>query len=325
MTQPRMRIPGATLHVTRTILERRFLLLPVGPVSEVFLFCFFHAAKVHGILVHALFVHSNHYHCVLSDPRGALSDFTQYAHWLISQCLLDYHRGLRPEANLEVLWSTDDTNEDLLTTHNAVLKEIVYDITNPVRDGMVYTHGDWPGICMGPREWLLPPRVVSRPKYFFSDKSKLPETVECKLVPPPQFGDRSPELLAREVQALIDCKERALRATRRAHGQTFMGVKRILRADPFDSPDSPRPRGGTTPTVAAGGDREAFAEAKKRVRDFRGRYRSARTKYRHLVEAGSAAAKEVIFPFGTLLMRKLHGLPCDDPDLSWCVLAHAPS
>jgi len=325
MTQPRMRIPGATMHITRTVAERRFLLMPLGPVSEAFLYCFFFFAKKHGIRVHSLFVHRNHYHAVLTDPLGLLSDFTHDVHMALGRCLLPYYRELPGGQNLETLWSSSDkTNEVLLPTQNAILDKISYDAVNVVRDGLLSSHRDWPGILLGARQWTGKPCLeVARPKHFFIEGGVAPDTVECELEPPPHFEDRSIDKLVADIGQLIDDKERAIRATMRQQGRSFMGLKKLLRDSPFDSPDTPRPKGRIKPSVAGGGDPDVYKNAVAAVRYFRSRYR-------HCIEEVKRCIEEmldpfgVIFPFGTLLMAKRHGFSCDDPQLDWCLRVPAP-
>jgi hypothetical protein len=92
--------------------------------------------------------------------------------------------------------------------------------------------------------------------------------------------------------------------THAAQGIGVRGVKAVLRTDPFDSPNKPRPKGKTNPTVAAGGDTAMLQEGIRLVRNFRERYREAWKAYR-------AGQREVLFPSGTLLVRTLHGVACD--------------
>ena len=68
-------LQGTTYLVTRRCLGRRFLLRPDRALNELIGYCLARAAKAHGIELHAVTVMSNHYHLVLTDPRGVLPDF----------------------------------------------------------------------------------------------------------------------------------------------------------------------------------------------------------------------------------------------------------
>ena len=59
-------------------------------------------------------------------------------------------------------------------------------------------------------------------------------------------------------------------------------------------------------------------------REFPQRYRQGMTRIRELLQQG-ADPRQVIMPYGTLLMRTRHGFRCEDPQLTWCILARAPS
>jgi hypothetical protein len=96
------------------------------------------------------------------------------------------------------------------------------------------------------------------------------------------------------------------------------GVKAVWRTDPFDSPNKPRPKGKTNPTVAAGGDTAMLQEGIRLVRNFRERFREAWKAYR-------AGQREVLFPSGTLLMCTLHGVACDSLQAPWCAAPLVPT
>ena len=69
MTQPRMRIAGATVMLTRTIANRRFLLRPSEVVNEVISYCLFAAASKCGVLIHSIAVMMDHLqYLALSSP-----------------------------------------------------------------------------------------------------------------------------------------------------------------------------------------------------------------------------------------------------------------
>ena len=103
----------------------------------------------------------------------------------------------------------------------------------------------------------------------------------------------------------------------RAAGQGILGVKEVLATDPFDAPNNVRPKGKRNPTVAAGGDHEAYKKAVVAVRQYRRQYREAWQSFRRGLEA--------TFPGGTLLMRHRHRQPCEPLDCWWCVLARCPA
>ena len=102
-----------------------------------------------------------------------------------------------------------------------------------------------------------------------------------------------------------------------------MGRTKFMRAAPFDAPSTPRPKGKNKPTVAGGGDPDLYKHAVTAVRDFRRRYRACRDMVKLCID-NKLDPRQVIFPFGTLLMSKRHGYACDDPQLDWCLRCPAP-
>jgi putative transposase len=307
-----MRVTGGTYLLTRTTSDRRLLLKPSSTVRQVFLYCLFRAANEHGVLVHGVWVESSHVHILVTDVRGELSEFMHWLNRHAANCLLKHYRKRYPHRTLENLWSSGSFNETLLVTREAVLEAFVYGATNPVKDGLVPDYRQWPGLASTPRDWVEPIRTATRPNLFFKQDNPSYATVEYRFTIPPQFRDRAPASLVRELERMIDDEQRSIRATRGS--KPFLGVKAVLALDPFDAPTSPRPTGTRNPTVKAGaGQSAAYQLAIKAVRSFREAYRAAR--------ALLCAGKQAVFPAGTLLLRKLLGVQCTEPDFGcWCCL-----
>jgi putative transposase len=315
VTMPRMCVPGGTYLVTRTCANRRFLLKPSALVNQTFLYCLARAAALHGILLHALCVESSHFHVVVTDTRGELS---QFMHWLdrhVARCLVEHYQETHPRQHLEGIWSKGHFGATLLLTHEAILDAIVYALTNPQKDGLVVDYRKWPGLCSRPRDWLAPERFAPRPELYFDPSKTELAKLGYRFTVPPQFADRDPEAFVRDVEALIRDAQRATCATLAAERRSFLGVNGVLAADPFDAPKSVRPKGRLKPCLAAGGHHEVMIEAKRALRYFRQRYRE---QWR-LFCTGAAA----IFPGGTLLMRRLFNVACEPLDAPWCLRAAA--
>jgi putative transposase len=315
VTLPRMCIVGGTYLVTRTTANRRFLLKPSPIVSRCFLYCVARAARRHRMLLHALCVESTHYHLVVTDPHGELSEFV---HWLdrhVARCLLEHYDQTHPHQHLDGIWSKDHFSATLLLTPEAVLDAVVYTLTNPQKDGLVREYRQWPGLHTTPRDWLLPARYAPRPELFFDQHNVEFAQADYQFVIPPQFADREPESLARDVETLVEDKQRAVHASMAAQGRTFLGAARIMRADPFDAPTSKRLKGTMNPRFAGGGNHEAMSQAVQALRLFRERYRQAWIAFCKGIAA--------VFPAGTLLMRRRFNVPCEPLDTPWCIRAPA--
>jgi len=312
MSQPRMSIPGGTYLVTRTTVLSLFLLVPSEEVNQILQYCFAWAARRNGILIHAISVQINHYHAVVTDPDGKLSEFVQELNRCAARCLLEYYRDRFPRRRLESLWTSSQSfGATLLVNANAVLDKILYTLINPVKDGMVLDYREWPGFSTYPSDWRGGVRRVRRPSYYFKGT---PEELEYQVDPPAQLDRGDVEGLIADVESHIRERQSEFAATFAAEGRPFRGVEAVLAVDPFDSPSTLRPVGDINPQVAAGADSEALKLAIGALRAFRSAYREAWQLFKKGVEA--------VFPGGTLLLRKRFGVQCGPLDaVYWCQLA----
>jgi putative transposase len=86
----------------------------------------FRAATMHGVLVHAVCVESSHFHAVVSDPRGELSEFMRWLDRHVALCLMAHYRLSHPHRQLEGIWSKQPFGATLLLTPEAIIDKIVY-------------------------------------------------------------------------------------------------------------------------------------------------------------------------------------------------------
>lgn len=310
MTQPRMSIPGATYLITRTTVMSLFLLTPSKTVNQIMEYCMAWAARGRGIVIHAVSVESNHFHMVVTDTEGRLSDFMQEMNRSAARCLLAYYRERFPKRRLETVWSNAQPfSATLLLTPHAVLEKVVYTLTNPVKDGLVRDYRKWAGLNTRPSDWRLGPRTIERPRYYFKNT---PEQISYQIMAPSQLGDCVESAIATTELHLREAQRQAaveLAAQRRS----VPGVAAILATDPFDAPSTQRPVSKLNPALAGGGDRQALSVAKQALKLFRLAYRSAWQDFK--------AGIQTVFPGGTLLMRTRFGQPCRPLDAYWCMTA----
>ena len=312
-----MRIPGATVMLTRTVSDRRFLLRPSKVVNKVFGYCLFAAAQKYGVLVHAVAVLSTHVHLIVTADDEQLSDFNAWLNRAVANCLLEHYRAQYPEVTIETLWSASKPHELTLVNKAAILNKMQYLFSNVVKDLLVHDYRKWPGLCSRPRDMLGGNKAYARPDVYFSESGRVPDSVSGTFTLPPAFDDEDAEDVVRTVETLVHQEQERLRKVN--HGKKYLGAKAALRVHPFDSPKNQRPRRKLTPIIAAGGDARALMEAKKAVIGFRRAYRAAWLLFKKL---GSAA-----LPAGTLKMH--HGYQQEREDdcgcFDWCVRMRAPA
>jgi putative transposase len=296
--QPRPAYPGTTYLITRRCSERRFFLQPSELVFQVFLFVLAVAANTFGIQVHAVCVLGNHYHAVITDPKGDVSAFYHYLHEFVSKCL-NASRG-----RWENMWSIEETNRVSLETLEAIEEKVGYTLCNPVSSELVSHAKDWPGMRLwwgeGKRKW-----TIKRPEVFFSAKGKVAAEATLELVPPPAlaaaYEDGGVEVMTKHLREL----EEKLRQEARKAGRRFLGVKAIRQQKWSECPDSFAKRRGLKPRVATRNKWKRI-EALLRNLEFVAQYREARKKWLE-------GDRDVVFPFGTYLMRVVHRVRCAGP------------
>ena len=129
-----------------------------------------------------------------------------------------------------------------------------------------------------------------------------------EIVPPRQLQEApgDVEAVVANVEQYIRDAQAQAAIKMAAAGRSFAGVKAIRRTDPFDAPQTQRPRGQLTPHLAAGGDRQAMGTAALALKLFRLAYREA--------WRGFKDGLEVVFPGGTLLMHRRFGATCEPLD-----------
>ncbi len=288
MTAPRQVLPGATYLVTRRCTQRHFLLRPGRLVNEVFLFILALAARRYGVRLHAYCVLSNHYHLILTDPHARLPAFCQFLDSLVARAL----NSLR--GRWENFWAPDSYSAVSLATPQDILEKAVYVLANPVAAGLVRSGRAWPGLWSAP-ELVGLSLVAARPNHFFSSEGHLPESIALRLTAPPGFD--SAKAYGEALASALAEKEAAER-----RGRSFLGVARVLKQRPTGQPGSGEPRQALNPRLAA---RDKW----KRI-EMLGRLTGFLCAYREAWEARRAGQPDVAFPYGTYLLRVLHGVPC---------------
>jgi REP element-mobilizing transposase RayT len=294
MTAPRQVLPGTTYLVTRRCSERRFLLRPSAATNRVFLYLLAVASRRFGIRLHAYCVLSNHFHLLLTDPRGALPAFSQYLDSLVARAL---------NASLgrwESFWAPNSYSAVALQTPADVIAKAAYVLANPVAAGLVRRARDWPGL------WSAPERIggdsvtVERPEGFFRPNGPMPRSAALRLVRPPGF--ESDEEFGAQLEEALASLETQAAAALAADNRQFLGAEWVLAQKPTGRPAKGEPRRGLRPRVASR-DKWKRIEALARLAQFARDYRSALAAWRRGV-------RDALFPPGTYQLRLAHCVRC---------------
>ena len=270
-------------------------MLPSAKVNRVILFCLARAAALYGLQIHAICVLGNHYHIVLTDPLGLLSEFTGWANEHIARAL-NRHLG-----RVENFFDSTRGSYVRLFGSDDVLEKMVYTLSNPVAAGLVAKGSQWPGVRTRP-EQLGETLEVERPEFYFRPDGPVPEKVDLELFVPPAFKADGLAAFRGRLTEAVEAKEAELRQRAREESRRFKGARAVRQQSPFDSPSTPRDFGKLNPRVACR-DKERRKQVLAELRAFWKAYK--------LALAGWFAGKRtVVFPAGTYWMRLKHRVRC---------------
>lgn len=284
MSHPRQVFPGATLVVARRCSEQRFFLLPKRRVNQILAFLLAHYATKHGIELHGFVFMSNHFHLVLTDPRGRLPVFMGEFDAMVTR-VLNHALGRRG-----TLWESGSYNSIILKTQDAVLQQLTYLALNPVEARQVKRPERWRGLISLPAD-VGTSRVCRPPAGGLfgqgSDSSSLPESATLTLSVPPLFDIRRPARFRSRFSRTLEMT----RAEILAEGGRFAGRDAVLRLDPFSAPRSAKsgPSFGLVPALV-----HATAEDKTELKLWRALMREAFYEWQ--------CGKDPVFPAGAYLM-----------------------
>jgi len=260
---------------------------------------------------------SNHYHLLGADLEGCLPDFMRELNALFSR-QLNSLRGIRG-SNIEKDYNL--VIVDMVTGERA-FEHAVYILANAVRANLVERTSQW----LAPSSYALEYGEVvtaQQPKCgLWSDKvahaerkasrrskraryvgkSKLPEVAQFKLVRPPIRPELSDAELRAAIRAEVTKIENELIAQRRRTGRRVMGWKRVVAMHYLDIPNEKEEYFGVRPTFS-GDDEVARQKARARRKRFLADYYAARDRF-------FAGIRDVVFPFGTWLMKRIFKVNC---------------
>lgn len=287
MSKPRRVLPGTTYLISRRCSERRFFLTPSTLINQIILYCVAYAAQVFGMHVHAVCALSNHWHVIVTDPDGRVSEFMHRAHLLISKCTNVFRK------REESMWTNDEPSCVELPDDATIIAKLIYVMTNPVTAKLVKTVGAWGGVCFGP-DSLGTVLTIERPPLYFAESGPTPKQVELAIVPP------AAALHDRSLEELISILRDSVIAVENNVDGPVLGMAEVLAQDPFDKPSTPEARPRRRPRVA-GVIPEVFKRALAAMRTFWTEHAEARRLW-------LAGHTPVLFPAGTNMMANYPGV-----------------
>ena len=303
----RARRPRTRYKVTRRTLERRLFMVPDAQHAEelnnLIGYCLGYALEKYEVDLHAACFESNHSHMDVFDRLGQLPGFKQMFFSFLA-------RGINAlRGRFETVWAPGGSCDTEPAPHLRLegdefdpspLGDLVYTLTNPVKDGLVKKASRWPGFTT--EGWRFgETRTFRKPTHFFDAKnSKLPDTVSITLVRPDVLPQLSDDEVYDQLTAEVHAREKFHQKRLTADSRRFMGEDKIQGQRWNKVPESRSARFRVKPKIAEP-SRWARLAALQRDRDWERAYASARADW-------SNGNWDVEFPFGTYWMQRFVGV-----------------
>ena len=302
MSKPRQVLAGKTRLLTRRVIERRFFLVPTEALNQLIEYLLAVGCARFGLKLIAIYVASNHYHLLVVDVEGRYPEFLQWFNNMLARAL-NHYRGRRGQ-----VWDEKPPSAPEILDAQAVLDRACYVLGNPVKDALVRHGRQWPGVRSSPQACLQPPKVVERPRFFFGEKTKLPEKAELVFHVPPEFEHLGAEGWAKRFSDALASFEEEARRKVTEEGRTFMGPAHIKRKSWKSAPKEPEKSGVVKAFHALyiATDKAVRLAAIAAHRAFTRAHEAAR-------QAFLAGDRDALFPHGTYQYPRILGVRCAPP------------
>lgn len=295
MSHPRLIRPNATYAISRRTQDRRFLLRPDPVFNALFVWVLAVTAAQCRIEVHVATVMSTHFHLVVTAPHENVSRFMQLLDCRLANALKvlrRLHRG--------VVWAPGELSIIELETTTAIVEQIAYAIVNPVKSGLVFASGDWPGVTATVAQLGNLVLTALRPAFYFVALA-WPAIASVRFTLPTALLELGEDWARAWLEAEVARQEAEARALVRARGWSVAGKIAVQHVSPYKRATSWEELGKLSPHIAAGhGEADARKAAVARLCTFRADYREAMARW-------VAGDRDVVFPAGTYWMRVHHG------------------
>lgn len=214
-------------------------MVPKEPLNEIIGGIIARYQEIHGIIIYAVCVLSNHYHLLAEAPRGNLSEFAENVNRELARRV---NRFLNRRGHF---WGR--RFDDLIVIEEVdALDGFLYVLTNPVHHGLVSHPRLWPGVssywqALGKKDqtyrfthWTpyhaAVKRARARGEHVSLRDFQTEHTLRISVLP--QFRHLSPEERTKLISELIEAKRKSIHEKRLKEGKTtYLGRKAILRQD----------------------------------------------------------------------------------------------
>ena len=306
MTRAKRRLPGTAYFLSPVCDRKEFRLKPTNETKAAFAFTLVEAAMKHGIDIIAVMQMSSHYHAVVYDRLGTLSDFLRDFHGVMGR-----FGSARDEVENTKFWSAEDSETKEIGDMETMVDMVAYTLANPTKDFIVEKPEDWAG-AMTPVDTIGSGvgKVYKRPRRFFDPEGMTSEAVMLGSDYPWELDELMPLAEFKErVKARVDAYVAAAKAEVAAGRKAFSGLEAAKKLSVWHSaeravgaekkpPESGRKAKPRERVAAATQGRlKAMLES---LLEFREAHRKAWDAFRRGVH-------DVVFPAGSWMAWRFYG------------------
>lgn len=293
MTLPKRRLPKTTYFLTGVCERHEFRLKPTPETRAAFAFTLVESATRYEIDIVAVCQMSSHYHAVVFDRHGRLSEFLRDFHGVMGR-----FGSARDGVEQTKFWSAQDGDAVELGDMDTVIEKVAYTLANPVKDFVVARPGEWIGV-MTPVASLGSGRgmVYARPKRFFDPAGWTSEAVMMSSDFPHEFYELiDVEDFRRKVGARVEAYVAEAHREVAAGRRTWSGLERARKLSVWHAAEVPLRR---VAGLRAEARRRVAAATKGRLLAMLESLLRFRRE-RHLAyEAFRAGQRDTLFPPGS--------------------------
>jgi len=317
MTEPKQRLAGTTYFVTGVCERHEFRLKPSAETNAAFALTMMEAAERHGIEVIAVCQMSSHYHSVVHDRYGFLSEYLRDFHGVMGR----YGSARDGVVNCK-FWSSQDSDTVPLGDIETIVQKVAYTLANPTKDFIVERPEDWIGVRTKVAEiGTGRGSIHNRPKRFFDDDGQVSEVVMVSSEVPHEIADAiGIEVFRQRVAKRVERYVAEAQAEVRAGAATFLGIEKARRLSVWHASNRPKGRTAGRDAVArkrvAAADRGRLGAMLDALVAFREQHHVAWLRFRQ----GLAA----VFPPGTWVAWRYYGAKRSEPNGSSLILDAGP-
>lgn len=305
MTEPKQRLPGTTYFVTGVCERHEFRLKPTPETNAAFAVAMMEAAERYGVEIIAVCQMSSHYHSVVHDRYGTLSEYLRDFHGVMAR----YGSARDGVVNCK-FWSSQDSDTMVLGDIATIVEKVAYTIANPTKDFIVERPERWIGVRTAVGD-IGSGRggIYNRPKRFFDEGGRVAEVVMVSSELPYEIADAVGRKAFRErVAARVARYVAEARAKVAAGKAQFEGLARMKRLSVWHARERDKPAVGSEAkarrrvSAASRGRLGAMLEA---LVEFRRQHRDAWERMRRGLDA--------VFPPGTWAAWRYYGAKRREP------------